>query len=300
MILTSWAVHASAKECVGVVAASTAPFWLQVEAGTRQAAKEQGLDIYFRGPNREGRVETQLQMISWTLARGCKALVIAPSGNAITARVKQLAASGVITIYFDRDMPGSAAHGVVTTDNFRAGLEAGQTMAAALAGRGNVALLRLQADVTSTSERERGFRQGAQEGGLNVLVDAYIGNDSQAAVNALRDDLPQLAGIFTPNSVSSRAALAAMRRLGKAGDVLHIGFDGDALLLDALRKGEIHSLFIQQAHAIGYRAVQLAAQGLRGELPSEPVNIALQVRQVTRGNLAQWEQDLELELSGSP
>jgi ribose transport system substrate-binding protein len=300
--LTCWTVQASAKDCVGVVAASGAPFWLKVEAGARRAAKEQGVDMYFRGPNREGRVETQLQMINWVIEHGCKALVIAPSGNEIAARVLQLANSGIDTIYFDRDVPGSAVRGVVATDNFRAGLEAGQALAAALGGQGNVALLRLQAGVPSTSKRERGFRQGAEEGGLTILVDAYVGDESQAATDALSDYMPQLAGVFTPNSTSSRAALAALRRFGKAGEILHIGFDGDSVLIDALRKGDIHSLMIQQARTIGYRAVALAAQGLRDELPAERVNIALSVRRVSRDNLAQWEQDTarELRMSGRP
>lgn len=152
----------------------------------------------------------------------------------------------------------------------------------------------------STSARERGFRQAAEQGGLSILVDTYIGDDSQAAVTALRDHLPQLAGVFTPNSTSTRAALAALRRLGKAGELVHIGFDGDQLLLDALREGEVHSLMIQQAHAIGYQAVQLAVQSLRGELSAQPVNIALPVQQVNRENLAQWLQARKVELTANP
>ena len=299
VMFTGWAAPAFARDCVGVVAASVAPFWVQVEAGARQAAREQNVDVYYRAPRREGRIETQLQMIDRALEQGCKALVIAPSGLEIAPRVAQLASRGINTIFFDRELPSGEVRAVVATDNFRAGVEAGQTLAQALGGQGQVALLRLQADVPSTSERERGFSQGAVEGGLTILVDAYIGDDSQAAASALREHLPQLSGVFTPNSNSSRAALAALRRLGKAGVLLHVGFDGDALLIDAVRKGDIHALFIQQAHAIGYRAVQLAAQGLRGELPPTRVDIPLPVREVNRNNLVQWELDMEREMKMS-
>ncbi len=74
----------------------------------------------------------------------------------------------------------SAVRGVVATDNFHAGVQAGQALATALGGQGQVALLRLQAGVPSTSERERGFRQGAEQGGLSILLDTYIGDDSQS------------------------------------------------------------------------------------------------------------------------
>lgn len=300
VVLISWATQALAKDCIGVVAAGTLPFWERVEAGSRQAGTELGLNVHFRGPSHEGRVATQLQMIDWMLEKGCKALVIAPSGPAIAPRVQQLAASGISTVYFDRDLPGSQVRGVVATDNFRAGVQAGEAMAAALGGRGQVALLRLQVGVPSTSERERGFRQGAEQGGLNILLDTYIGDDSQAAVNALRDQLPQLAGVFTPNSTSTRAALAALRRLGKAGELLHVGFDADPLLLEALSKGEVHSLMVQQAHVIGYQAVRLAVQSLRGELSAQPVHVALQVQQVNRENLAQWLQTQKVALTVNP
>ena len=165
VLLASWAAPALAKDCVGVVTAGVTPFWTQVEAGARQAAREQGVDMRFRGPSRDGLVEPQLQMINWVLKHGCKALVIAPSGTEIIPRMRQLAASGLTTIYFDRDLPGSAVRGVVATDNFLAGVQAGQALALALGGQGKVALLRLQAGISSTGERERGFRQGAQDGG---------------------------------------------------------------------------------------------------------------------------------------
>lgn len=295
-----WVSPAAGKECIGVVAAGDTPFWRQVEAGTRQAGLDLGVDVFFRAPSREGRVESQLQMIDRVEARGCKALVVAPSGVDIAQRVGELKARGIATIYFDRDLAGSPVRGLVSTDNYRAGQLAGRYLAKKLGGTGQVALLRLQPGVHSTSERERGFRQAAEAGGLLVLVDTYVGEDSQAVVSAVQRDLALLDGLFTPNSTSSRAALAGLRRLGKAGQLLHVGFDGDQLLLEALRQGEVYSLLIQQTHAIGYQAVKLAAQALRGELGEAPVRIQLDVWQVDRDNLAEWQRARALEQGAEP
>ena len=66
------------------------------------------------------------------------------------------------------------------------------------------------------------------------------------------------------------------RRLGKAGELLHVGFDADPLLLEALSKGEVHSLMVQQAHVIGYQAVQLAVQTVRTASMTRPVARLLQ------------------------
>lgn len=284
-----WVANAMAAECVGVVTAGSTAFWRQVEIGARQAGTDNGVVVHIRGPKNEGSVQSQLQMIDWVLERGCRILVIAPSGDAVAKRVNQLSASGISTIYFDRDMPGSLARGFVATDNFRAGEQAGRYLAQVLNGRGKVALLRLRPGLSSTTERELGFRQAVEAGGLQVLLDAYVGDDRHLAEQALHEYLEQLDAIFTPNSISTRNALAALRRLNRSGQLLHVGFDGDPLLLDALLKGEIHSLFIQQGSAIGYQSVSMAAQALRGELPAERVSVALEVERVGRDNLVQWQ-----------
>lgn len=282
-----------AEDCIGVVPANATRFWTLLGLGAQQAGKDLGVAVHIRGPSREGAVEAQLQVMERFVARGCKALVVAPSGAEIGERVSQLREGGIPTIYMDRDLPGGAALGLVATDNFSAGLLAGRHMAELLNGQGRVALLRLRRDVHSTNERERGFRQGAEAGGLRVVIDQYVGDDSQLAVQALSAQLGQLDGVFTPNSVTTRAALAALRRLQKAGQLAHIGFDGDEVLLEALRLGDIQALFIQQPRIIGYQAVKLAHQAMRAELDPARAYIALEVRLITRANMRELHEELD-------
>ncbi|MDP3816659.1 substrate-binding domain-containing protein [Pseudomonas sp.] len=291
-LLASLSSPAWARDCIGVVPAGGDAFWQQVESGALQAGEELGVDIYYRGPQREGGVAVQLQVLERAVARGCKALVVAPTGKEVGERVSQLRASGIPTIYMDRDLAGGAALGLVATDNFAAGLRAGQHMVELLNGQGLVALLRLRRGVNSTDERERGFRQAAESGGLQLVIDTYVGDDSQLAMQALKPQLAQLDGLFTPNSNSSRAALAAMRRLGKAGQLVHIGFDGDEVLLEALRLGDLQALLIQQPQVIGYQAVKLAHQALRAGLSPAPVHMALEARLITRANMAELHEGL--------
>lgn len=291
-MLANPGAQAWAEDCIGVIPSGGTAFWQQVELGVQQAAAELNVQVYYRGPRREGDVAAQLQVIERILARGCKALVIAPSGEAIGPRVAELAASGIPTVYIDRDLAGGAALGLVATDNFAAGLQAGQHMVERLNGHGRVALLRLRPGLHSTSERERGFLQGAEAGGLQVVIDAYVGDDSQLVIKALGDQVAQLDGLFTPNSTSSRAALAALRRLHKAGQQVHIGFDGDDVLLEALRLGEIQALFIQQPRVIGYQAVKQAHQAMGRGSAQVPLRMGLKARLITRANLLELREEL--------
>jgi ribose transport system substrate-binding protein len=282
-----------ARDCIGVVPAGASAFWSQLELGTQQAARELDIDVLYRGPSREGGVDSQLQLIEHFVARGCKALVVAPSGEAVGALVAELLAQGIPTIYIDRALASGAPQGLVATDNFAAGLRAGRYMAEQLPGRGRVALLRLRPGLQSTSERERGLREGAEAGGLRVVLDAYVGDDSQLVLRTLTPQLARLDGLFTPNSSSTRATLAALRRLGKAGQLLHIGFDGDEVLLEALRLGDIHALLIQQPRLIGYRAVMLVWQMHRTGVPQAPVATRLEASLITRANMRELHEQLQ-------
>ncbi|MGA4603709.1 substrate-binding domain-containing protein, partial [Ectopseudomonas hydrolytica] len=221
-------------------------------------------------------------------------LLVAPETGSVTmkkeaieSRVAALRAQGIPTVYIDRDIAGEGAYGLVATDNFLAGQLAGQQLAELLGGRGRVALLRLRQDLQSTRERERGFLLAAQAAGLEVVFDAYLGDDREGIVAALSEHLPRLDGLFSPNGSSTRATLAALRQLGKAGQVRFVGFDGGDLLFDAVRQGEIQALLLQQPQAIGDHAVRLVQRALRGEPAAARLRLLLEPRVLTADKLAE-------------
>ncbi|MGE8503524.1 MAG: substrate-binding domain-containing protein [Pseudomonas sp.] len=271
-----------ARDCVGLVPAGASAFWAELEVGARRAVEALELDLYTRGPSQEGSVEVQLQLIERVIARGCKALVIAPAGEAIAGRVAELREQGIATVYVDRDIGGEGAYALVATDNFLAGQLAGMQLAELLGGRGRVALLRLRQNLQSTQERERGFLMAAEAAGLQVVFDAYLGDDRQSIVDALGERLSQLDGLFSPNGSSTRATLAALRQLGKAGQLSFVGFDGGDLLFEALQEGQIQVLLQQQPLAMGEQAVRLAYRALRGEPAASRFELLLEPK-VLRG-----------------
>ncbi|MCW1935763.1 substrate-binding domain-containing protein [Pseudomonas sp. MDMC_285] len=276
-----------ARDCIGMVPAGTSAFWSELEAGARRTADELQLELYTRAPAQEGSVEVQLQLIDRVLAQGCRALIIAPAGDAVDTRVTALRAEGIPTVYVDRDVAGDGAYALVATDNFLAGQLAGQQLAERLWRGGRVGMLRLRPGLQSTEERERGFLLAAQATGLQVVFDTYLGDDRQRIAEALSQQLPKLDGLFSPNGTSSRATLAALRQLGKAGTLDFVGFDGGDLLFDAVRKGEVHALLLQQPQAMGDHAVRLVHRALSGERAISRLQLLLEPRVVTARDLAE-------------
>lgn len=276
----------AAKECIGVVPAGGHIFWTQVEAGALQAARETGVDIYFRGPSREGRVETQLQLIDRVVERGCKALIIAPSGTEIIAKVSELKARGILSFYIDRDVGGADVQAVIASNNYQAGQLAGQHLGQVLGGKGRVGVIGMSPPAASTDERQRGFIQAAKAAGLRIVFNQALGDDPEVTFSALRAQLPQLDALFTPNDSTTRVTHAALLRLHAAGRLRHVGFDGGHLLADALGNGQLDAMVIQQPYAMGYRSVRLAQRALRDKrVEPRRRQIELEVMLVTRENL---------------
>lgn len=289
LLLSAWGLPATpswARDCIGLVPAGTSAYWAELEAGARRTADDLQLQLYTRGPAQEGRVEVQLQLIEHVLAHGCKALIIAPAGDAIDTRIAALRAEDIPTVYVDRSVAGDGAYALVATDNFLAGQLAGQQLAERLGRGGRVGVLRLRPGLQSTEERERGFLLAAQSAGLQVVFDSYLGDDRQRIVQALSEQLPRLDGLFSANGTSTRATLAALRQLGKAGQVDFVGFDGGEPLLSALREGQIQALLLQQPKAMGDHAVRLVQRALSGERASSRLQLLLEPRVMTARDLA--------------
>lgn len=272
-------------ECINMVSgAGGQTFWRQVQQGAERAAQQHGLDLHFRGPQSEHDPHQQLQIVDKVLERPCAALIVAPSSNEVLPRLAELKQRGVTTLFIDRDLGSSDISGAVVTDNYQAGLLAGQQMARLLKGEGRVALLRPSSRAQSIAERARGFIQGAAAGGLRVVLERYLPANENAERSSLARELGELDGVFTTNETTSLITLGALRRAKLAGKLVHIGFDANPQLVDALREGHMAGLLIQQPYQMGYQSVELARSYLRGAAVA-PRNIALAAVFVERSNL---------------
>lgn len=276
-----------AADCVGVIpGGGSSSYWNLVRDGALQAGYKSGIEVYYRGPEREGDSKAQLRVIDIVVGRGCKALVIAPAGKEIGERVAQLKRQGILSLYIDRDMGGDVLS-VIATDNFKAGQQAAEHMVQMLGAGGRVLMLRLSPDVVSTVAREEGFIQAARAAGLTVDYEGFTGSDPQRVIEQLKRST-DYAGIFTANALTTTVAYTSLKRLRSAGQKVHVGFDSSELLVGALQRGEITALVLQQAQQMGHDGVVQAVRALHGELPPrEPRLQSLPVRIATQGNLKQ-------------
>ena len=91
-------------------------FWQAVAAGSKAAAEELGVEIYFDGPASETEIDAQVNMVKNELAKNPKALALAAlSTDAVIETLEQCADKNIPVIGFDSGVPGDPTGAVKAT-----------------------------------------------------------------------------------------------------------------------------------------------------------------------------------------
>ena len=91
-------------------------FWQAVAAGSKAAAEEFGVEIYFDGPASETEIDAQVNMVKNELAKNPKALALAAlSTDAVIETLEQCADKNIPVIGFDSGVPGDPTGAVKAT-----------------------------------------------------------------------------------------------------------------------------------------------------------------------------------------
>jgi ribose transport system substrate-binding protein len=291
-IITGFALAQPKMKIAVIPKGTTHIFWKSVEAGAKQAGKELGVEIIWKGPLKENDRAQQIAIVEQFVTESVSGIVLAPLDNTALQRpVASAMEKKIPVVIFDSGLKGEAGKDYVSfvaTDNKKGGNLGGEHMSKLLAGKGNVVLLRYQVGSASTMEREEGFLEAMHKvKGLQITVDnryagATVGEAKTASMNIV-DKLKEANGIFCPNESSTFGMLLALRQMNLAGKIRFVGFDTSPPLIEALQSGEIDALVAQDPTLMGYQGVKTIVAKLQGR--EVPKTIDTGVRLITRENL---------------
>ncbi|WP_437998343.1 substrate-binding domain-containing protein [Sorangium sp. So ce185] len=288
---------------------TTHEFWKSVHAGAVKASRELDVDIVWKGPLREDDLKGQIDVVSSFVAQGVSGIVLAPlNGTALRSPVRAAAQAKIPVVVFDSDLAGDEHVSFVATDNHGAGKLAGEHLAKAIGGKGNVLMLRYQEGSASTQGREKGFLDAvrampditlASENQYGGATTETAFNKSESLLLAHKAAEGTIAGVFTPNESTTFGMLQALRKTGAADKVKFVGFDASEKLLGALREGDVEALVVQNPFYMGYVAVKTMAAHLRGEPVEKRIDTGARVvtkqdlddpavQEIVRPDLARW------------
>ena len=279
---------------------TTHEFWKTIHAGAVKASRELGVDIIWKGPQKEDDRAQQIMVVEDFINRGVDGIVLAPLDDRALCRPVQDAVRETIpVVIIDSELQGEDFVSFVATDNYKGGVIAARKLGELLGGKGEIFLIRYQEGSASTTKRENGFLDTitSEFPGVSLLVqDQHTGATTETAYQLAENLIgrfPEVEGIFCPNESSTFGTLRALQESRLAGKIKFVGFDSSPKLIQALRDGHIHGLVLQNPMKMGYLGVKQMVLHLRGQSIESRVDTGVYL--ATRENMDDTEMKNLLE-----
>ena len=246
---------------------TTHEFWKMGEAGAKKAGNELGIDIIWKGPQKESDRAGQIKVVENFITQGVDGIALAPlDDKALVRSVTEAKNAGIKVAVWDSGLDESAGDAVISsvmTNNFAAGQDCGKRLAMLMNGSGKVLMLRHAVNHDSTTKREEGFLDGIKKAapGIELLsIDQRGGVSIDEAMKVSESLLNQFGdqvdGVFTPNESTTQGILRALDQAGLAGKFPFVGFDTNEALLQGLKDKKVSALAVQDPFQMGYTAVR--------------------------------------------
>ena len=246
---------------------TTHEFWKMGEAGAKKAGNELGIEIIWKGPQKESDRAGQIKVVENFITQGVDGIALAPlDDKALVRPVNEAKNAGIKVAVWDSGLDESADDAVISsvmTNNFAAGQDCGKRLAMLMNGSGKVLMLRHAVNHDSTTKREEGFLDGIKKAapGIELLSIDQRGGESLDEAMKVSERLlnqfgDQVDGVFTPNESTTQGMLRALDQAGLAGKFPFVGFDTNEALLQGLKDKKVSALAVQDPFQMGYTAVR--------------------------------------------
>lgn len=244
-------------------------FWQAVKMGSERAAEELGVDVTFEGPDNEGQVDRQIDMLAAALSKKPAAIGFAAvDSQASIPMLREIDAAGVPVIAFDSGVASDIPVTTCTTDNLASAALAADEMAKAIGGAGKVAIISHDQTSVTGIERVDGFvnQVEAKYPDIQVISIQYGGGDHLISTEITKSILtanPDIKGIFGANEGSAIGIVNGVTESG--ADIVIVGYDSGAAQKNAVRSGVMVGAITQNPVGIGYETVKAAVDTIAGK-----------------------------------
>lgn len=265
---------------------TTDGFYITMNRGAQAAADALGVELVFQGAPDFNPV-TQVPVLDAVIARAPDAILIAPTDKVqLIEPLKKAVDAGIPVITVDTFIgTGSYQTGAgdgdfplsyIASDNVLGGKIAARALAAAIGGEGKVFVSNVKPGISTTDQREEGFKIAMAEEfpGITVLETQFNDNDANKAASQLQGVFARdadLKGVFGANLFSALGAANGVKQAGQTGNIKVVAFDAPVSIVADIKSGLVDVAIAQHPAEIGYYGVMSAYAHLTGN--SIPVNI---------------------------
>ena len=265
---------------------TTDGFYITMNRGAQAAADALGVELVFQGAPDFNPV-TQVPVLDAVIARAPNAILIAPTDKVqLIEPLKKANDAGIPVITVDTFIgtgnyqtgagDGDFPLSYIASDNVLGGKIAARALAAAIGGAGKVFVSNVKPGISTTDQREEGFKAAMAEEfpDITVLETQFNDNDANKAASQLQGVFARdadLKGVFGANLFSALGAATGVQQAGQTGTIKVVAFDAPVSIVDNIKTGLVDVAIAQHPAEIGYYGVVSAFAHLTGN--SIPVSI---------------------------
>lgn len=248
-------------------------------AQTWQKQHADQFDLVSNGIRNETDLAQQVALVEQMIARRVAAIVIAPADSkALVPVLKRARDAGIVVVNIDnrldQDVLREAGTAIpfVGPDNREGAKLVGEELAKHLNRGSKVAILEGVPTAFNAQQRRAGFEEAMQSAGISVTATQSASWEMEKANSVTASILtahPDLVGILASNDNMALGAAAAVKSVGKEGQVRIVGFDNISAVQALIREGRILATADQHGDQLAVYGIEAALSILRGEAAPE-------------------------------
>jgi ribose transport system substrate-binding protein len=276
---------------VAVIPKVAVPYFDDCNDGAKAEAEKLGVKYQWVVPqNTQG--STQVQIIEDLISKHVDGIAISVNEpKSVEGVIKRAEKAGIKVLTYDSDSPNSGRSMYIGTSNEAAGEVMAETMAKAIGGKGEVAIITGQLGAVNLNQRIAGINKVlAKYPDIKLVETQGTDDDLAKGVSVTETTLrahPQLKGIFGVSQVGGPAVAKVLdtKEFGaKKGQLEVLAFDDLPDTVKGVKDGTLQGIMVQRPVTMGKLAVDHLIAEIQGtETTAQNVDTGVTV--VTKNNL---------------
>ncbi|HEV2515674.1 MAG TPA: sugar ABC transporter substrate-binding protein [Devosia sp.] len=278
---------------LGFITKFPVPFFATMEnAAKAYAAANPGVEIIYGQGTSATDIEGQIAQIESMVTQGVQGIALTPVDPTVAPALDKAIAQGVKIVLMDNNIPDwKGLTSLATTDNYAAGVLAGQYLKSVLKAGDTLGILEGVPGVPALDDRVNGMLEGLKGVEVKVVGRAGTNCTEELGINVAQDLLtanPDLKAIYAACGPPAAGAAQAIKNAGIASDaIVLVGFDFCCGEAEALTAGIEDATVAQFPAKMAELGVDALVKAIRGD--EVPILIDSGAALVTKDTMSQFQ-----------
>jgi ABC-type sugar transport system substrate-binding protein len=277
---------------IGFITKFPVPFFATMEdAAKAYAAANPGVEIVFGQGASATDIEGQIALIESMVTQGVQGIALTPVDPTVAPALDKAIEQGVKIVLMDNNIPDwEGRTALATTDNYAAGVIAGQHLATLLKEGDTLGILEGVPGVPALDDRVNGMLEGLGGLKLEIVGRGATNCTEELGLNVAQDLLtanPDIKAIYAACGPPAAGAAKAIENAGIAPEnIVLVGFDFCCGEAEALAAGIEDATVAQFPTKMAELGVDALVKAIRGETVESLIDSGAAL--VTKDNMDQF------------